>query len=86
VTIFSDEHNHTLLEEKYCSLLPRHRKISAADNSQIESFRKVGIMTCQVFGAFANNSGGYYKIAFKRKDLYNKKRPYRISFVKSGCS
>jgi hypothetical protein len=35
VTIFSDEHNHTLLEEKYCSLLPGHRKISAADNFQI---------------------------------------------------
>ncbi|MCH79649.1 protein FAR1-RELATED SEQUENCE 5-like, partial [Trifolium medium] len=27
--------------------------------------------TCQVFGAFANNSGGYHKIGFRRKDLYN---------------
>jgi hypothetical protein len=86
VTIFSDEHNHTLLEEKYCYLLPGHRKISAADNSQIQSFRKIGIRTCQVFGAFANNSRGYYKITFKRKDIYNKKRPYGISFLKSGCS
>ncbi|XP_045791550.1 protein FAR1-RELATED SEQUENCE 5-like [Trifolium pratense] len=43
----------------------------AADDSQIQSFRKVGIKTCQVFGSFANNSGGYHKIGFIKKDLYN---------------
>jgi len=71
VTVFFYQHNHPLIEEKYCSMLPEHRKFTEADISQILKFKKVGIRTCQVYGAFANNCGGYGKIGFRRKDLYN---------------
>lgn len=43
VTLFVDEHNHRLLEEKYCAMLPAHRKMSEPVIMQIENFRKVGI-------------------------------------------
>jgi len=71
VTLFVDEHNHRLIEDKYCSTLPGHRKFTEADISQIQNFKKVGIRTCQVYGAFANNSERYGKIGFRRKDQYN---------------
>lgn len=71
VTIFNDLHNHELLPEKYCSLLPTHRRLKPGDIIQIENFQKVGIRPPQMYGSFANNSGGYDKIGFRFKDIYN---------------
>lgn len=71
VTLFVDEHNHRLLEEKYCAMLPAHRKMSEPVIMQIENFRKVGIRPPQMYGAFSKNSGGYDKIGFQIKDVYN---------------
>lgn len=64
MALFVDEHNHRLLEEKYCAMLPAHRKMFEPVIMQIENFRKVGIRPPQMYGAFAKNSGGYDKIGF----------------------
>lgn len=74
VTVFEFEHNHSMLPDKYSSMLAPHRKISTADTIQIENFRKVGIRPPDMYGSFANNAGGYEKIGFILKDKYNQTR------------
>lgn len=71
ITVFSFDHNHNMLEEKYCALLPAHRKMAATDIMQIENFKKVGIRASHMYGALANIAGGYEKVGFLKKDLHN---------------
>ncbi|KAH1143390.1 hypothetical protein GYH30_033889 [Glycine max] len=47
------------------------RKMSATDIMQIENYRKVGIRPLHMYAAFANHCGGYDKVGFIRKDIYN---------------
>lgn len=60
---FSDHHNHELLSEDYCSLLPSHRGMIVGDILKIENLGKAGIRPPQIFGSLANISSGYDKIA-----------------------
>ncbi|XP_028215161.1 protein FAR1-RELATED SEQUENCE 5-like [Glycine soja] len=71
VTCWNFEHNHLLLDLKLPSLLPAHRKMSTIDIMQIENYRKVGIGPPHMYAAFANHCGGYDKVGFIRKDIYN---------------
>ncbi|KAG4947095.1 hypothetical protein JHK87_043102 [Glycine soja] len=68
-----EDHNHLLLDLKLSSLLPAHRKMSATDIIQIENYRKVGIRPPHMYTTFANHCGGYEKVGFIRKDIYNQK-------------
>uniref|UniRef100_A0A0R0GDX6 SWIM-type domain-containing protein n=1 Tax=Glycine max TaxID=3847 RepID=A0A0R0GDX6_SOYBN len=68
-----EDHNHLLLDLKLSSLLPAHRKMSATDIIQIENYRKVGIRPPHMYTTFANHCGGYDKVGFIRKDIYNQK-------------
>ncbi|KAG5098395.1 hypothetical protein JHK82_048249 [Glycine max] len=47
------------------------RKMSAFDIMQVENYRKVGIRPPHMYVAFANQCGGYDKVEFIRKDIYN---------------
>jgi len=38
---------------------------------QIQNYRKVGISTPHIYGVFANNCGGFDKVGFVIKDIYN---------------
>lgn len=71
VTMFNFDHNHSRLGQTYTSLLPTHRKMNATDIMQMQNFRKVGIRVPHIHAAFANNCGGYHKVGFVRKDMYN---------------
>ncbi|KAJ1440706.1 FAR1 DNA-binding domain [Sesbania bispinosa] len=71
VTIFDHLHNHEMLGERLCAMLPAHRKMSPADIMEMNSLRNVGISTPDIYAAFASQSGGYHKIGFRKKDLYN---------------
>ncbi|XP_006582641.1 protein FAR1-RELATED SEQUENCE 5 [Glycine max] len=51
--------------------IPGHRKMSASDIMQVENYRKVGIRPPHMYAAFANQCGGYEKVGFIRKDIYN---------------
>ncbi|KAJ1393167.1 hypothetical protein SESBI_35216 [Sesbania bispinosa] len=44
---------------------------STQDGDQMNNMLKVGICPPQLFGSFANFSGGYEKIGFRKKDIYN---------------
>ncbi|KAG4949956.1 hypothetical protein JHK86_043195 [Glycine max] len=68
-----EDHNHLLLDLKLSSLLPAHRKMPATDIIQIENYRKVGIRPPHMYTTFANHCGGYDKVGFIRKDIYNQK-------------
>ncbi|XP_045821772.1 protein FAR1-RELATED SEQUENCE 5-like [Trifolium pratense] len=71
VTLFTDEHNHEMVKDIYCQMLPGHRKITEADALVIHNHAKVGIRPSTTYGAFAHASGGYNKVQFMKKDLYN---------------
>lgn len=45
--------------------------MSEGDIEEIERSRKAGIRPYQVYGTMANASGGFHKIGFVKKDLYN---------------
>ncbi|KAG5042486.1 hypothetical protein JHK87_006401 [Glycine soja] len=51
--------------------IPGHRKMSTSDIMQVENYRKVGIRPPYMYAAFANQCGGYDKVGFIRKDIYN---------------
>ncbi|KAH1221960.1 Protein FAR1-RELATED SEQUENCE 5 [Glycine max] len=48
-----------------------HRKMFASDIMQVENYRKVGIRPPHMYTTFANRCGGYDKVGFIRKDIYN---------------
>ncbi|KAJ1417392.1 Zinc finger, PMZ-type [Sesbania bispinosa] len=69
---FEDEHNHGRLGEVHCSMLPSYRRMSDSDIVQMNNMMKVGIRPPNIFNTFASQSGGYEKICFRKKDMYNK--------------
>ncbi|KAJ1383547.1 FAR1 DNA-binding domain [Sesbania bispinosa] len=79
---FEDEHNHDRLGALHCSMLPVYRKMSESDVVQMNNMMKVGIRPPNIFNTFANQSGGYEKIGFRKKDMYNKISEQR----RSSCS
>jgi hypothetical protein len=66
-----DHNNHDLLGGTLCGLLPAYRKLSQGDIDEIERNRKAGIRPYQVYGTMANECGGFHKVGFVKKDLYN---------------
>ena len=71
VFVFSGGHKHKLLNEQDCGLLSGHRKITATDAMQIENYRKVVIRPPHIYASLAQTSGGYNKVGYVRKDIYN---------------
>jgi hypothetical protein len=70
ITVFTDQHNHDLLDEKYCRMLPAHRRMKESDTVQMNDMLKGGIGPSQFYASMANQAGGYEKIGFRRKDIY----------------
>ncbi|KAJ1402714.1 Zinc finger, PMZ-type [Sesbania bispinosa] len=70
-TVFLDEHTHDLLDSKYCGMLPGHRKMSESDITEMNSLLEAGIGPTHIYGHFALQHGGYDKIGFRLKDIYN---------------
>lgn len=71
VTVFEIDHNHELLGGTLCGLLSAYRKRSENNIDEIERKRKAGIRTYQLYGTMANAAGGFHKVGFVKKDLYN---------------
>ncbi|KAJ1438884.1 Zinc finger, PMZ-type [Sesbania bispinosa] len=66
------EHNHDRLGAVHCNMLLVYRRMSNSDVVQMNNMMKVGIQPPNLFNIFANQSGGYKKIGFRKKDMYNK--------------
>ncbi|KAJ1422911.1 Zinc finger, SWIM-type [Sesbania bispinosa] len=66
-----DEHTHDLLDPKHSGLLPGHRKMSESDIIEMNGMLQAGIGPAHIYGHFALQYGGYDKIGFQLKDIYN---------------
>ncbi|KAJ1418138.1 Zinc finger, PMZ-type [Sesbania bispinosa] len=51
---------------------PGYRRMSDSDIVQMNNMMKVGIRLPNIFNTFASQSGGYEKIGFRKKHMYNK--------------
>lgn len=71
VTCFDDDHNHKPVDEMYRGMLAAHRKMTDGDILQMNNFRKVGIGAPEIYNSFASQSGGYGRVGFRKKDIYN---------------
>lgn len=71
VTCFDDFHNHEPVAKVYRGMLAAHRKMTDGDILQMNNIRKVGIAAPDMFNSFASQAGGYGKIGFQKKDIYN---------------
>ncbi|KAJ1380440.1 Zinc finger, CCHC-type [Sesbania bispinosa] len=86
VKIFNDDHNHDMLENKYCGMMPAHRKMTESDIMEMKSMRSVGISVPDIYASFASRCGGYDKVGFRKQDMYNqidKQRRFQRSDAKS---
>lgn len=71
IKYLNDDHNHTMVDEKYVGMLPAHRKVSEYDLLQMNEMRKVGIRTPHIYSYIASQAGGYENVGFKLRDMYN---------------
>ncbi|PNX89196.1 FAR1 DNA-binding domain protein, partial [Trifolium pratense] len=85
VTLLEIDHTHDLLGGTLCGLLPAHRKMSQGDIDEIERNRKAGIRPYQVYGSMANTSGGFHKVGFVKKDLYNQVGKQKKLLYSDAC-
>ncbi|RYR78631.1 hypothetical protein Ahy_A01g003470 isoform D [Arachis hypogaea] len=77
VSSFVDNHNHDLLPAKFVEYLPSHRKISDVDIAHMDSMRQVGISIPKIYESIAAQVGGYNRVSFTKRDMYNKVRWHR---------
>ncbi|XP_025688919.1 protein FAR1-RELATED SEQUENCE 5 isoform X1 [Arachis hypogaea] len=74
VSQFVDDHNHTLLPERFVRYLPSHRNMSDAEIAQMNSMRQVGISIPKIYQSFAMQVGGFNLIRFTKEDMHNEVR------------
>ncbi|XP_020239624.1 protein FAR1-RELATED SEQUENCE 5, partial [Cajanus cajan] len=87
ITYFVDDHNHSFLEDKYCRMLASHRDMSELDIMQLNKMRKVGISSPHIYGSLADQPGGYERLSFCKKDIYNQiGRQRRLQGLDSKCA
>ncbi|RYR18077.1 hypothetical protein Ahy_B03g062706 [Arachis hypogaea] len=73
VAFFSDAHNHHVLELRFSSMLPGHRRMSKADIEQMNDMRKGGIGVSRIHGFMASLAGGYHNVPYTTRDMHNRK-------------
>ncbi|RYR25571.1 hypothetical protein Ahy_B02g059383 [Arachis hypogaea] len=71
VVYFSNAHNHHVLELRFSSMLPGHRKMSEADIEQMNDMRKGGIGVSRIHGFMASLAGGYHNVPYTTRDMHN---------------
>jgi zinc finger SWIM domain-containing protein 3 len=86
---FHAEHNHDMVIPAFSSELRSHRKVDQASLAQAKALRLSGVGTSKVMNHFTAELGGYDKVGFTRKDLYNaldRDRKNEIEFGDSNAS
>ncbi|RYR33769.1 hypothetical protein Ahy_A10g048401 [Arachis hypogaea] len=71
VSRFVDNHNHDLLPAKFVEYLPSHRKILDVDKAHMDSMRQVGISIPKIYESIAAQAGGFNRVSFTKRDMYN---------------
>ena len=86
-TVFDNRHNHVLVPQEHCGLLSSHCLMTDSDIMQMNNMLKSGILPNHIYASFANQAGGYDKIGFRRKDLYNQiARQRRLRKTDASCA
>jgi hypothetical protein len=88
IKLLHDAHNHKLLDEKFVGMLPAHRKMTDHDVWRMSNMRQVGMKTTHIFGLFASEAGGFEKVGFRRRDMYNEQERHRLTTstdAKAAC-
>ena len=82
IKFICDVHNHSFVDKFFSGMLPAHRKMSEYDKYQMSIMRNVGVKTRHIFGLFAHQAGGYDKVGYRRRDMYNEQqRQERAMYV-----
>ena len=74
IKFICDVHNHSFVDKVFSGMLPAHRKMSDYDKYQMSIMSNVGVKTGHIFGLFAHQAGGYDKVGYHRRDMYNEKQ------------
>ena len=84
VYFFEDEHNHEVLGPKHTALHRCHRTLTKADVSQVDTMQSYGIKGSQIYGYIAGQAGGYDKVGFTKKDMFNHINHVRLANTSNG--
>ncbi|CAL2256048.1 unnamed protein product [Prunus armeniaca] len=84
VNKFVKEHSHRLANSREVPFLHSHRCVTESDIAQSISMRKASIKTSQTYDYMVNQAGGYMKVGFTSKDLYNRMELERRQVVLDG--
>ena len=68
---FIDEHNHPMTEPDLACFLCSHRRISDDQKAEIVQLHISGIRKHQIMDIMVRRYGGYDKVGFTSRDLYN---------------
>lgn len=68
---FVPQHSHELVKSEHVNFLRAHRNIDESSKAEINSLRKAGVQTTHIVNVLAMQSGGFDKMGFQRKDVYN---------------
>jgi hypothetical protein len=71
IKYFNDVHNHAFVDDMYSGMLPAHREMPDYDKRQMHTMRKVGIRTPNIYCLFAMQAGGFDKLRYSKRDMYN---------------
>ncbi|KAJ1381857.1 FAR1 DNA-binding domain [Sesbania bispinosa] len=71
VVSFEQCHNHELTPSRYVHLHTAYRSLSQADKAQVDSLHGYGIRGCHIMGYLVAQKGGYSRVGFSKKDMYN---------------
>ncbi|XP_062104158.1 protein FAR1-RELATED SEQUENCE 5-like [Humulus lupulus] len=69
---FSTEHSHPVTINDHKQFLRSNRFVSPSDLQQAKSMKDAGVRTCHIMSYMADKVGGYHKLSFTVKDLYNR--------------
>ncbi|KAI8559641.1 hypothetical protein RHMOL_Rhmol04G0189000 [Rhododendron molle] len=71
VAYFISFHNHNLTGSIGVPFLRSHRKVRSPNKASANTMHKIGIKTSHIMDFAAQQSGGYDKVGYTQKDLYN---------------
>ena len=77
-------YNHALTDTHQTFFIPAHRTIAEGEKAKIQSLYQIGIKQSQIYERQAHQVGGYNRLQFTKKDLYNCTYAYRQSQVGDG--